>query len=81
MGNAYTGLDIAQATIAANRIQAMRQKDEDDGGITLDEPDDEEKRGVKIELRDVWFRYPTRDAPVLNGLSMTVSAPPTGKSQ
>ncbi|KAI0896244.1 P-loop containing nucleoside triphosphate hydrolase protein [Annulohypoxylon nitens] len=66
------GPNIAQATIAANRIQAMRRKDEDDGGITLDEPVDEEKRGVKIELRDVWFRYPTRDAPVLNGLNMTI---------
>ena len=35
---------------------------------------DEEKdnRGVKIELKDVWFRYPTRDVPVLTGLNMTV---------
>ncbi|KAI1390675.1 P-loop containing nucleoside triphosphate hydrolase protein [Hypoxylon trugodes] len=67
------GPNIAQATAAANRIQAMRNKEGGDGrGITLDEVVDEEKQGVKIELRDVWFRYPTRDVPVLNGLSMTI---------
>tara|TARA_R110002060_G_scaffold60947_1_gene70520 strand:- start:311 stop:481 length:171 start_codon:yes stop_codon:yes gene_type:complete len=46
-------------------------------GKELDLPssEDEEKhnRGVKIELKDVWFRYPTRDVPVLTGLDMTVS--------
>jgi ABC-type multidrug transport system fused ATPase/permease subunit len=46
-------------------------------GVTLDLSglDDEEKgpQGVKIELKNVWFRYPTRDVPVLNGLNMTVS--------
>jgi ATP-binding cassette subfamily B (MDR/TAP) protein 1 len=29
-------------------------------------------QGVKIEFKDVFFRYPTRDVPVLNGLNMTV---------
>ncbi|KAI1411864.1 P-loop containing nucleoside triphosphate hydrolase protein [Hypoxylon sp. FL1857] len=66
------GPNIAQATAAANRIQAMRINDDNDRGITLNDDIDEEKRGVKIELRDVWFRYPTRDVPVLNGLSMTI---------
>lgn len=74
------GPNIAQATAAANRIQAMRSKNNDDErGITLnDQVVDEENRGVKVELRDVWFRYPTRDVPILNGLNLTVSTPPTG---
>jgi ABC-type bacteriocin/lantibiotic exporter with double-glycine peptidase domain len=28
---------------------------------------------MKIELKNVVFKYPTRDVPVLNGLNMTVS--------
>ncbi|KAI2602444.1 P-loop containing nucleoside triphosphate hydrolase protein [Hypoxylon sp. NC1633] len=68
------GPNIAQATAAANRIQAMRNaKDGGDPGIILsDEAVDEENRGVKIELQNVWFRYPTRDVPVLNGLNLTI---------
>jgi ABC-type multidrug transport system fused ATPase/permease subunit len=38
------------------------------------ESDEKEGRGVKIELRDVWFKYTTRDVPVLQGLNMTVSS-------
>ncbi|KAI2775758.1 P-loop containing nucleoside triphosphate hydrolase protein [Daldinia loculata] len=66
--------NIAQATAAANRIQAMRHNDNGGGrGVTIsDEAVDADTRGVKIELRDVWFKYPTRDVPVLNGLSMTI---------
>jgi ABC-type multidrug transport system fused ATPase/permease subunit len=45
--------------------------------IPLDLGDSEENekgsQGVKIELKNVWFKYPTRDVPVLNGLNMTVS--------
>jgi hypothetical protein len=45
--------------------------------IPLDLGDLEENekgpQGVKIELKNVWFKYPTRDVPVLNGLNMTVS--------
>lgn len=44
-------------------------------GRELDFPaseDEKDNRGVKIELKDVWFRYPTRDVPVLTGLDMTV---------
>jgi hypothetical protein len=29
--------------------------------------------GVKIQFQNVWFRYPTRDVPILNGLNLTVS--------
>lgn len=67
--------DIAQAAAAANRIQEMRVRDRTGTtGIALDLNNiDDNDRGVKIELRDVWFRYPTRDVPVLNSLNMTVS--------
>lgn len=45
-----------------------------DYGIALDPNTvSNNDRGVRIELRDVWFKYPTRDVPVLNGLNMTVS--------
>ncbi|EKD13596.1 ABC transporter [Drepanopeziza brunnea f. sp. 'multigermtubi' MB_m1] len=72
---------IAQASAAANRICGMRPgmifkpkgktlefaiRSEKDGAS--------EVRGVKLELRDVWFRYPTRDVPVLQGLDMTIEA-------
>lgn len=29
--------------------------------------------GAKIELKDVWFKYPTRDVPIFTGLNITVS--------
>ncbi|RYC60568.1 hypothetical protein CHU98_g5624 [Xylaria longipes] len=66
--------NIAQAAAAANRIQAMRVPDRTSDAtaplnLTTKSNDD---RGVKIELRDVWFKYPTRDVPVLNGLNMTI---------
>ena len=43
--------------------------------LDLASPDDEEKgpQGVRIEFKNVWFRYPTRDVPVLEGLNMIVS--------
>jgi ABC-type multidrug transport system fused ATPase/permease subunit len=67
--------DIADAAAAANRIQAMRVPDRTEGnGMALDlNTLGDDDRGVRIELQDVWFRYPTRDVPVLNGLNMTVS--------
>ena len=70
--------DIAQASAAANRIRSMRPRVEAENkgvALDLDSLDDEEKgpQGVRIELKNVWFQYPTRDVPVLNGLNMTVS--------
>jgi ATP-binding cassette subfamily B (MDR/TAP) protein 1 len=55
----------------------MRVKEEDiDRGMRLSRDgeivNDKEMKGVKIELQDVWFRYPTRDIPVLCGVDMTV---------
>ncbi|KAI1346629.1 ABC transporter-like protein [Xylaria sp. FL0043] len=66
--------NIAEAAAAANRIQAMRvteQTDRPDTALsssTLDSTG----RGVKVELQDVWFKYPTRNVQVLNGLNMTI---------
>ncbi|KAI9053388.1 hypothetical protein LZ554_002347 [Drepanopeziza brunnea f. sp. 'monogermtubi'] len=75
------GPNVAQASAAANRICGMRPgKNSKPKGKTLDFAIRSEKegaseiRGVKIELRDVWFRYPTRDVPVLQGLDMTIEA-------
>jgi ATP-binding cassette, subfamily B (MDR/TAP), member 1 len=39
------------------------------------EDKDDSEKGVKLEFQNVWFRYPTRDAPVLNGLNMVVGTP------
>lgn len=60
--------------MAANRIVDLRAKDNSDGRlISLDKGDiGDDDMGVKIEFRNVWFKYPTRDVPVLSGLSLTV---------
>jgi ATP-binding cassette, subfamily B (MDR/TAP), member 1 len=68
--------DVAQAFAAANRIQNMRPQESEDLSVSFDRSslDEDEKRsqGAEIELKNVWFKYPTRDVPVLNGLNMTV---------
>lgn len=70
--------NIASARLAADRIQEVRLKETDpDGGLklhdkTLDLDYRDETMGPRIELQDVWFRYPTRDVPVLCGLDMTI---------
>ena len=70
--------DVSQAFAAANRIRGMRPRDnDDDRSASLDlhslDTGEKEPQGVKIELKNVVFRYPTRDVPVLKGLNMTVS--------
>lgn len=32
------------------------------------------KGGMKIELDNIHFRYPTRETPVFQGLSLTISS-------
>jgi ATP-binding cassette, subfamily B (MDR/TAP), member 1 len=75
---------MAQATSAAKRIRAMRpEHDRNANTLSLEESsqwtlpelffeDEKAIRGPKIELKNVWFKYPTRDVPVLRGLNMTV---------
>lgn len=56
----------------------MRTKDRNEGrliSLDLGNIGDNDK-GVKIQMQNVWFRYPTRDAPILNGLDLTVSDTP-----
>ena len=70
--------DVAQAFAAANRIRSMRPRRKVESGaspLKLDGLEESEKgpQGVKIELKDIWFKYPTRDILVLKGLNMTVS--------
>ena len=45
----------------------------DNTKTALELPDAE--GGVKIELRDLWFKYPTRDIPIFQGLNLTVRHP------
>ncbi|KAF7872412.1 hypothetical protein EAF04_003333 [Stromatinia cepivora] len=70
------GPNVAQAFAAANRIRGMRPETEKEHDSVLydfaDANEEKNSRGVKIELRNVSFKYPTRDVPVLNGLDMTI---------
>lgn len=64
------GPNMAQAAAAANRILSFRDRDADSSKAGLEVPDAE--GGVKIELRDLWFKYPTRDVPIFQGLNLTI---------
>lgn len=68
------GPNISQATMAADRIISLRGDDEDGSFEShgLLDSEDVEKTGVKLEFRNVSFHYPTRAAPVLNGLSLKI---------
>ncbi|KAK0644568.1 P-loop containing nucleoside triphosphate hydrolase protein [Cercophora newfieldiana] len=68
------GPNIAKASVAAGRIIEMRGRDHYDGKlVSLDSGNlGENDMGVKIQFHSVWFRYPTRDAPILNGLTLTI---------
>ena len=70
-----TGIDIAQALSSVKRIRSLRRLKETDQDLDPLPEIDEDKglHGPKIELRDVFFKYPTRDVPVLCGLNMTAS--------
>ncbi|KAH6606637.1 multidrug resistance 1 [Trichoderma cornu-damae] len=65
------GPNAAQVTAASNRIlntrdTMVRGKSSGEKGI----PDP--KGGIKIELRDVHFKYPARDVAVFRGLNLTI---------
>ncbi|KAH8815279.1 P-loop containing nucleoside triphosphate hydrolase protein [Xylogone sp. PMI_703] len=65
------GPNIAQASAAANRILSFRLRRPDGSKKSVPEIHDGEG-GVKLELRDIWFKYPTRDIPIFTGLNLTV---------
>ncbi|TVY82673.1 ABC transporter BEA3 [Lachnellula suecica] len=64
------GPNMAQAAAAANRILSLRAQKKDNSKATLALQDTD--GGVKIALRDVWFKYPTRDTPIFQGLNLTI---------
>ena len=76
--NTYLRTDVSQAFAAANRIRAMRPRENGENrSAPFDlhslEAGEKDPQGAKIELQNVVFKYPTRDVPVLEGLNMTVS--------
>ncbi|EGX93735.1 ABC multidrug transporter, putative [Cordyceps militaris CM01] len=69
------GPNAAQVKDAANRILRLRDSQNKDGGKRGAGEEILERSqggGVKIELENVHFRYPTRDTPVFSGLSLTI---------
>ena len=65
--------NIAQATAAANRILSLRSTPKIHAAKAIDSIGDK-VGGVKIEFKDVYFQYPSREVPVFKGLTFTVSA-------
>lgn len=74
------GPNAAQASAAANRILSIREsrgeraglRDETAGGDKEAEIIPDSENGIKIELKDVGFRYPTRQVQVFKHLNITV---------
>jgi len=64
------GPNMAQASAAANRILSFRTPTGEAGKSASEIQNT--KGGVKIELRDVWFKYPTRDIPIFTGLNIVI---------
>ncbi|KAH7162695.1 P-loop containing nucleoside triphosphate hydrolase protein [Dactylonectria estremocensis] len=65
------GPNAAQVTAAANRILNMRQSRLQDGVSATQEIPDVDG-GIKIELQNIYFKYPTRSTPVFKGLNLTI---------
>lgn len=74
------GPNAAQANAAANRILSIRESrgervsltDETAGGSNEKEIIPDSENGVKIEFKDVAFRYPSRQVQVFKHLNITV---------
>ncbi|KAI1074219.1 P-loop containing nucleoside triphosphate hydrolase protein [Whalleya microplaca] len=63
----------AQATAAANRILDVRESVNIDRAGAMGSKDiPETKGGVRIQLQDVYFKYPTRDVQVFAALSLII---------
>lgn len=68
------GPNAAQASAAANRILRARESRvpaNSAGGADQKQIADTEG-GIKIELKDVHFKYPTRDVSIFKGLNITI---------
>jgi ABC-type multidrug transport system fused ATPase/permease subunit len=63
--------NAALATAAANRILSIREsRHRDTSSKTAQIPDAD--GGIKIELKDVHFKYPTRNVSVFKGINITI---------
>lgn len=67
------GPNFAQASAAANRILSFRERKKETGKAAQSLQDSD--GGVQIVLKDVFFKYPTRDIPIFTGLNLTVCTP------
>jgi ABC-type multidrug transport system fused ATPase/permease subunit len=65
------GPNVAQASAAANRILRSRDTRTKDAVSTSEQIPDTDG-GIKIELKDVHFKYPTRDVSIFKGLNITI---------
>ncbi|KAJ9157754.1 ABC transporter transmembrane region [Pleurostoma richardsiae] len=65
------GPNAAQASAAANRILSIRETRNTDN-ISTDEKIPHSDGGAKIELRDVSFKYPTRNVSIFKHLNITI---------
>lgn len=65
------GPNAAQASAAANRILKARDTRIRDA-VSASEQIPDTDGGVKIELKDVHFKYPTRDVSIFRGLNLTI---------
>ncbi|KAI0007485.1 P-loop containing nucleoside triphosphate hydrolase protein [Xylariaceae sp. FL0662B] len=65
------GPNAARASAAANRILNTREtRYRETSAATAKIPDTD--GGIKVELEDVRFRYPTRDVSIFRGVNMTI---------
>ncbi|KAK3328897.1 P-loop containing nucleoside triphosphate hydrolase protein [Apodospora peruviana] len=65
------GPNAAQASAAANRILEARESRIHDTADTSEAIPDT-VGGVKIEIQDLYFKYPTRDVSIFKGLNLTI---------
>ncbi|KAL7628793.1 hypothetical protein AAE478_000308 [Parahypoxylon ruwenzoriense] len=65
------GPNAAQASAAANRILSIRETRATDLGDRSTRIPDADG-GVKIELKDVHFKYPTRNVSIFRGINITI---------
>jgi ATP-binding cassette, subfamily B (MDR/TAP), member 1 len=65
--------NAASATTAANRIMDLHDSANKNRAEQKSKEDIPQKdQGIEIELRDVHFKYPTRDIMVFEGLNLTI---------
>lgn len=65
--------NTAQATAAANRIfEIQKSADDQRAGQSDNKVMPETNGGVRVELQNVYFKYPTRDIPIFEGLNISI---------